>query len=98
MLSREEQNYYNRHLLLEDIAEEGQLALKNSHVVVIGGGGLGSPVLSYLAGAGVGHLAVVDGDRVGAVSRMAWRSLLPYRVRFEVTTTRVSTLACIASI
>jgi len=64
MLSREEQNYYNRHLLLEDIAEEGQLALKNSHVVVIGGGGLGSPVLSYLAGAGVGHLAVVDGDRV----------------------------------
>ena len=64
MLSREEQHYYNRHLLLEDVAEEGQLALKNSRVLVIGAGGLGCPVLSYLAGAGIGHLAVVDGDRV----------------------------------
>ena len=64
MLSDQEQRFYNRHLLLEGIGEKGQLALKKSRVLVIGAGGLGCPVLSYLTGAGVGHIGIVDGDKV----------------------------------
>lgn len=55
---------YTRHIQLPHIGAQGQRALKQSHVVVIGCGGLGSPVLLYLAAAGIGHITLVDGDLV----------------------------------
>ena len=55
---------YSRHLLLDDIGIEGQHKLLAAHALVIGAGGLGSPVALYLGAAGVGRLTIVDGDRV----------------------------------
>ena len=55
---------YSRHLLLDDIGIEGQRRLLASHALVVGAGGLGSPVALYLATAGVGHITLVDGDVV----------------------------------
>lgn len=55
---------YSRHLLLPQIGELGQRRLRNARVAVIGAGGLGAPVLLYLAAAGVGRLGVVDDDDV----------------------------------
>lgn len=55
---------YSRHILLDAIGIEGQQALLNAKVLVIGAGGLGSPVLMYLASAGVGQVTVVDDDQV----------------------------------
>lgn len=57
-------NRYARHILLEEVGGEGQERLLESRVLVIGAGGLGSPVLLYLAAAGVGTIGVVDDDRV----------------------------------
>jgi adenylyltransferase/sulfurtransferase len=55
---------YARHLVLPEIGEEGQARLLGAKVLVIGAGGLGSPLLLYLAAAGVGTLGVVDDDAV----------------------------------
>jgi molybdopterin/thiamine biosynthesis adenylyltransferase/rhodanese-related sulfurtransferase len=55
---------YTRHLQLPQIAVAGQQRLKNSKVLVVGAGGLGSPVLLYLAAAGVGQITIIDGDCV----------------------------------
>jgi molybdopterin/thiamine biosynthesis adenylyltransferase len=55
---------YSRHVLLDEIGIEGQQRLLASHALVIGAGGLGSPVLLFLGSAGVGRLTVVDHDRV----------------------------------
>lgn len=55
---------YARHIILEEVGEEGQLRLLQSKVLVVGAGGLGSPLLMYLAAAGVGTLGVVDHDVV----------------------------------
>lgn len=55
---------YARHITLPDIGGGGQLALKNAGVLVVGAGGLGSPVLLYLAAAGVGRIGVIDADIV----------------------------------
>lgn len=63
-LNREELIRYSRHILLPQVGEEGQRALKNSRVLLIGAGGLGSPVALYLAAAGVGTLGLVDFDVV----------------------------------
>jgi molybdopterin/thiamine biosynthesis adenylyltransferase/rhodanese-related sulfurtransferase len=57
---------YSRQLSLKEIGAEGQAHLARSRVLVVGAGGLGSPVLQYLAGAGVGHLGVVDADALDA--------------------------------
>ena len=59
---------YSRHILLDEIGIEGQEKLLASHVLVIGAGGLGSPVALYLGSAGVGHITVVDDDRVDATN------------------------------
>lgn len=55
---------YSRHILLDEIGIEGQQRLRGSHALVIGAGGLGSPVLLYLGSAGVGALTVCDDDEV----------------------------------
>jgi sulfur-carrier protein adenylyltransferase/sulfurtransferase len=55
---------YSRHLALPDVGREGQLRLRAARVVIIGAGGLGSPVALYLAAAGVGTLGIVEFDRV----------------------------------
>lgn len=64
MLSIDQQERYARHLMLEGVGEEGQLKLLGGSVLVIGAGGLGSPVLLYLAAAGVGRLGIADSDAV----------------------------------
>ncbi len=64
MLSKEEKERYLRQIAIDRIGEEGQERLKNSSVLVVGAGGLGSPILLYLAAAGVGRLGIVDGDTV----------------------------------
>jgi len=63
-LSQAEQQQYSRHLLMDAISIKGQLALKNAKVLVLGAGGLGCPVLQYLAAAGVGTLGILDDDTV----------------------------------
>jgi molybdopterin/thiamine biosynthesis adenylyltransferase/rhodanese-related sulfurtransferase len=57
---------YSRQQLLKEIGAEGQATLARSRVLIVGVGGLGSPVLQYLAGAGVGHLGLVDADTLDA--------------------------------
>lgn len=59
---------YSRHILLDEIGIEGQEKLLASHVLIVGAGGLGSPVALYLGSAGVGRLTVVDHDRVDATN------------------------------
>lgn len=63
-LSRSEMARYSRHLLLPQISVRGQQKLKASSVLIVGLGGLGSPIAMYLAAAGVGKLGLVDYDRV----------------------------------
>ncbi|HEY9133320.1 MAG TPA: HesA/MoeB/ThiF family protein [Dyella sp.] len=57
---------YSRQMRLSAVGTEGQARLARSRVLVIGAGGLGSPALQYLAGAGIGHLGIVDGDTLDA--------------------------------
>jgi len=63
-LSEEQFRRYARHLILDEVGEEGQERLLQSRVLVVGAGGLGSPMLLYLAAAGVGTIGIVDNDRV----------------------------------
>src|SRR5919206_3216838 len=63
-LTAEEVQRYKRHLVLRDVGAPGQQKLKAAKVLVIGAGGLGSPVLMYLAAAGVGTIGIIDDDRV----------------------------------
>jgi adenylyltransferase/sulfurtransferase len=63
-LSSDEIERYARHIVLQGVGGPGQQKLKAARVLVIGAGGLGSPVLQYLAAAGVGTLGVVDDDEV----------------------------------
>jgi molybdopterin/thiamine biosynthesis adenylyltransferase len=55
---------YSRHLMLDDIGIDGQRRLLASHALIVGAGGLGSPVALYLGSAGVGRITIVDDDRV----------------------------------
>jgi sulfur-carrier protein adenylyltransferase/sulfurtransferase len=63
-LSAKEVARYQRHLVLSEFGEEKQLMLKRSAILIVGAGGLGSPVLLYLAAAGIGELGIVDSDSV----------------------------------
>ena len=61
-LTDEELLRFNKHILLDDIDIEGQTLLKDKHVVLIGLGGLGSPIAYYLASSGIGQITLVDDD------------------------------------
>jgi len=63
-LTSEEIDRYKRHLVLHEVGGQGQQKLKAAKVLVVGAGGLGSPVLMYLAAAGVGTLGIIDDDHV----------------------------------
>jgi adenylyltransferase/sulfurtransferase len=64
ILSPEEIERYKRHLVLKEVGGQGQQKLKAARVLVVGAGGLGSPLIMYLAAAGVGMIGVIDDDRV----------------------------------
>ncbi|KAF1018354.1 MAG: Molybdopterin-synthase adenylyltransferase [Paracidovorax wautersii] len=63
-MTDEELLRYSRHILLDEIGDEGQARLKAAHVLVVGAGGLGSPVTLFLGAAGVGRLTLADHDAV----------------------------------
>jgi adenylyltransferase/sulfurtransferase len=63
-LSDDELDRYARQIILKEIGGAGQVALTNAHIVVIGAGGIGGPVLLYLAAAGIGRLTVIDDDAI----------------------------------
>lgn len=65
-MTADQRNRYQRHLLLPEVGEKGQLTLLGSKVLLLGAGGLGSPAALYLAAAGVGTLGVIDMDVVDA--------------------------------
>jgi molybdopterin/thiamine biosynthesis adenylyltransferase len=64
MLSTIEQERYSRHLLLDNFGESGQEKMLQGKVLLVGAGGLGCPVLQYLTAMGIGHIGVMDADRV----------------------------------
>ncbi|MET0689312.1 MAG: ThiF family adenylyltransferase, partial [Methyloceanibacter sp.] len=64
MLTPDEIQRYKRQLALKEIGGEGQQKLKAARVLIIGAGGLGSPVILYLAAAGVGAIGIIDDDHV----------------------------------
>jgi molybdopterin-synthase adenylyltransferase len=64
MLSADELERYARHIVLHEVGGPGQAKLKQARVLVVGAGGLGAPVLLYLAAAGVGTIGIVDDDKV----------------------------------
>ena len=63
-ITEDEISRYSRHILLREVGGTGQARLRAARVLVVGAGGLGSPLLLYLAAAGIGTLGVVDDDRV----------------------------------
>jgi adenylyltransferase/sulfurtransferase len=63
-LDAEQLDRYSRHVIMDDVGPEGQATLLDSSVLVVGAGGLGSPVIQYLAAAGVGRLGIADADAV----------------------------------
>jgi adenylyltransferase/sulfurtransferase len=64
MLDKDELKRYNRQLIIPDFGEEGQQKLKDSHIVIVGVGGLGCVSATYLTAAGVGHITIVDFDTI----------------------------------
>ena len=63
-LSNQDKQRYARHLVIPQFGEQGQMKLKQSRILVIGAGGLGSPILLYLAAAGVGTIGIVEFDSI----------------------------------
>lgn len=64
MFTPEETQRYARHIILHEVGGPGQQKFKAARVLIIGAGGLGSPIIQYLAAAGIGTLGIVDDDRV----------------------------------
>ncbi len=64
MLTNDEKIRYQRQIQISGFGEESQIKLKQASVLVIGAGGLGSPILLYLAAAGIGHIGIIDNDTI----------------------------------
>jgi adenylyltransferase/sulfurtransferase len=64
MLTAEDQERYLRHILLKEVGAQGQQTLLRSRALIVGAGGLGAPLIQYLAAAGVGTLGIADDDRI----------------------------------
>lgn len=63
-MEKEERERYARHILLREVGGQGQQKLRAAHVLVVGAGGLGAPIIQYLAAAGVGSMTICDDDDV----------------------------------
>ena len=70
--SEAELHRYSRHILLAEVGATGQAKLRAARVLVVGAGGLGSPLALYLAAAGVGTIGIVDHDRVVS-EKIGWK-------------------------
>ncbi len=94
-LTKDDHDRYQRQLIIPAIGEEGQEKLKEARVLVTGAGGLGSPVLMYLAAAGVGTIGIVDSDTV-SMSNLQRQVLYVTgdigRVKAEAAAERISLL------
>ena len=86
---------YSRHILLDELGIEGQQRLLAAHVLVIGAGGLGSPVLMYLGTAGVGRITVVDHDTVDLTNLQRQIAHTTARVGTPKVTSAAQTVAAI---
>ena len=100
-LTKDDLDRYHRQLIIPAIGESGQEQLKQARVLVIGAGGLGSPVLMYMAAAGVGTIGIVDSDKV-TVSNLQRQVLYTTadtgRVKADAAAERVSLLNPLISI
>lgn len=76
MLTTQEQLKYSRQIMIDKIGIEGQIALRNAKILIVGVGGLGNPASLYLAAAGIGTIYLVDGDQIEL-------SNLPRQIQFS---------------
>jgi molybdopterin/thiamine biosynthesis adenylyltransferase len=94
-LTDEQFQRYARHLILDEVGEEGQAKLLSSRVLVLGAGGLGSPLLLYLAAAGVGTIGIIDSDRVDLTNLQRQIVHATERIGMPKTDSARATLAAI---
>ena len=69
-LSNQENEYYNRQIILDNFGLDAQLKLKQARILVVGAGGLGCPVLQYLCAAGIGNIGILDGGSLCLYKRI----------------------------
>src|SRR5579864_4609826 len=94
-LSQEEILRYSRHLIMPEVGVDGQEKLKNASILLIGCGGLGSPLSMYLAAAGIGHLGLVDFDVVDFTNlqrQVAFGTQDVGRPKVEATKDRINSI------
>lgn len=94
-ITEERLHRYARHIILDEVGEEGQIRLLQSRVLVIGAGGLGSPVLMYLAAAGVGTLGVIDNDTVDITNLQRQIAHTTARIGVPKTDSAAETIAAL---
>lgn len=94
-ITEERLHRYARHIILDEVGEEGQLKLLRSRVLVVGAGGLGSPVLIYLAAAGVGTLGVIDDDTVDITNLQRQIAHTTARIGMPKTDSAAETIAAL---
>lgn len=92
MLSSQEHIRYSRQIMLNKIGEQGQLKLQQSTVLIVGLGGLGCPVSTYLASAGVGRLILIDGDDIEASNLQRQVLFTPDDIKHNKAETAKTTL------
>lgn len=100
-LDRDAIRRFSRHLLIPGLGLEGQKRLRTARVLVVGAGGLGAPILHYLAAGGVGHLTIVDPDRVDETNlqrQVLFREADIGRLKAEVAAEVVAGLSSVTSV